>query len=91
MSMAQINLFCMISVNCAKLSPNLKLLVSQFNNATQKIVTVLNIFFLSKHYDIDKMHSIKIPHKDKEKPLFLFYINLYSLNKTFDVLQHLLS
>ena len=35
------------------------------------------------------MHNINIPHKNKS--LSLFHMNAYSLNKTFDNLQHLLS
>ena len=41
---------------------------------------------LSK-YDIEEMHNIKIPHKNK--PLSLFHINACSLYKNFDDLQHL--
>ena len=48
-----------------KPSPNLELLVNQFNNATpenssndpEKIGS-------SRYYDIDEMHNIKIPHKN---------------------------
>ena len=43
----------------------------------------------SKYYDIDEMHNIEIPHKNKS--LSLFHINACSLNKNFDDLQHLLS
>ena len=42
----------------------------------------------SKYYDIDKMHNIEIPHKNKSS---LFHINTCSLNKNIDDLQHLLS
>ena len=42
-----------------------------------------------KYYDINEMHNIKIPQKNKS--LFLFNINVCSLNKNFDNLQHLLS
>ena len=43
----------------------------------------------SKHYDIDEMNNIKIPHKNKS--LSLFHINACSLNKNDYDLQHLLS
>ena len=43
----------------------------------------------SKYYDIDEMHKIEIPYKNKS--LSLFHINACSLNKNFDDLQHLLS
>ena len=43
----------------------------------------------STYHDIDEMHNFKIPHKNKS--LFLFYINAWSLDKNFDDLQHLLS
>ena len=36
-----------------------------------------------KHYDIEEMHCIKIPHKTKSLSL-----NACSLNKNFDGLQH---
>ena len=73
-----------------KPSPNLELLVNQFNNATpennndpgEKISS-------SKYYDIDEMRNLKIPQKNKS--LSLFHINACSLNKNFDDLQYLLS
>ena len=43
----------------------------------------------SKYYDIEEMHNIQIPHKNKS--LSLFHINACSLNKNFDDLQHLLN
>ena len=42
----------------------------------------------SKYCDIEEMHNIEIPHKNKS--LYLFHINAYSLNKNFDDLQYLL-
>ena len=42
-----------------------------------------------EYYSIDKMHNIKIPNKNKS--MSLFPINVFSLNKYFDDLQHLLS
>ena len=45
--------------------------------------------FSSKYHDIDEMHNLKIPQKNKS--LSLFHINSCSFNKNFDDLQHLLS
>ena len=42
----------------------------------------------SKHYDIDEMYNIEIPHKNKS--LSVFHINACSFNKRFYDLQHLL-
>ena len=50
----------------------------------QKIVTTLKISS-SKYYDIEEMHNIEMPHKNKW--LSLFHINSCSLNKNFDELQ----
>ena len=36
----------------------------------------------SKYYDIEEMHNIEIPNKNKS--LSLFHINAYSLDKNFD-------
>ena len=72
-----------------KPSPNLELLVNQFNNATPENNNDPEKTFSSKYYDIDEMHNIKIPQKNKS--LSLFHINACSLNKNFDDLQHLLS
>ena len=47
------------------------------------------IMTLKKYYDIDEMHNIEVPHKNKS--LSLFHLNACSLNKNFDDLQHLLS
>ena len=55
---------------------------------TLKKLLYLNIM-TSKYYDIDEMHNIEMPHKNK--PLSLFHINACSLNKNFDDLQHPLS
>ena len=43
----------------------------------------------SKCCDIDEMHNIEIPQKNK--PLSLFHTNACSLSKNFDDLQYLLS
>ena len=72
-----------------KPSSNLEFLVDQFNNATTENGNDPEKIASSKYYDIDEMHNIEIPHKNK--PLSLFRINTCSLNKNFDDLQHLLS
>ena len=72
-----------------KPSSNLKLLVNQFNSATPENGNDPEKIASSKYCDIDEMHNIKIPHKNK--PLSLFHINACSLNKNFDDLQYLLS
>ena len=72
-----------------KPSSNLELLVNQFNNATPENGNDPEKIASSKYYDIDEMHNIEIPHKNK--PFSLFHINACSLNKNFDDLQHLLS
>ena len=71
-----------------KPSPNLELLVNRFNNATPENNEPEKISS-SRYYDIDEMHNLKIPQKNKS--LSLFHINACSLNKNFDDLQHLLS
>ena len=48
----------------------------------------LKIFFSLK-YDIDEIHNVGIPNKNKS--LSLFHINACSLNKNFDDLQYLMS
>ena len=71
-----------------KCTPNLELLVNQFNNATlEKNSDPENIY--SKYYDIDKMHNVEMLNINKY--LSLFHINACSLNKHFDDLQHLLN
>ena len=72
-----------------KLSSNLELLVNQFNNATPENGKDPEKNASSKYCDIDEMHNIELPHKNKS--LSLFHINACSLNKIFDDLQHLLS
>ena len=64
-------------------------LVNQFNNATPENSNDSEKISSSKYYDIEKMHNIEIPHKNKS--LSLFRINACSLNKNFDDLQNLLS
>ena len=71
----------------SKPSSNLELLVNQFNNATPENGNDPEKIASSKYYDIDEMHNIEIPHKNK--PLSL--LNACSLSKNFDDLQHFLS
>ena len=68
--------------------PNLKLLISQFNNATPQNSNILENISSSKYYDIEEMRNIEIPHKNKL--LSLFHTNACFLNKNIDDLQHLL-
>ena len=72
-----------------KPSSNLELLVNQFYNATPENSNDPEKVCSSKYYDIEEMHNIEIPHKNKL--LSLFHINACSLNKNFDDLQHLLN
>ena len=72
-----------------KPSLNLELLINQFNNATPENSNDPEKFFSSKYYDIEEMHKFEIPHKNKL--LFLFHKNAFSLNKNFDDLQQILS
>ena len=72
-----------------KPSPNLELLVNQFNNATPENNNDPEKISSSKYYDIHEMHNLKIPHKNKS--LSLFHVNACSLNKYSDEFQHLLS
>ena len=78
-----------ISSLSLKPSSNLELLVNQFNNATPENSNDPEKVCSSKYYDIEEMHNIQIPHKNKS--LSLFHINACSLNKNFDDLQHLLN
>ena len=72
-----------------KPSSDLELLVNQFNNVTPENSNDSEKISSSKYYDIEEMHNIEIPHKNKS--LSLFRINACSLNKNFDDLQYLLS
>ena len=72
-----------------KPSSNLELLVNQFNNAGPENRNDPEKVCSSKYYDIEEMHNIEVPHKNKS--LSLFHINACSLNKNFDDLQHLLN
>ena len=67
----------------------MELSVNQFNNVNPENNNDPKNIFSSKYYDIDEMHNVGIPNKNKSLSLFL--INAYSLNKNFDDLQHLLS
>ena len=62
---------------------------STFNNATPENNNDFEKISSTKYYDINWMHNIKIPQKNKS--LSLFHINACSLNKNFDDFQHLLS
>ena len=64
-------------------------MVNQFNNATSENGNDPEKIASSKHYAMDEMHNIEIPHKNKK--LSLFHINTCSLSKNFDDLQHLQS
>ena len=72
-----------------KTPSNLELFINQFNNATLENGNDPEKIASSKYYEIDKMHNIEIPHKNKL--LSLFHVNTCSLNKIFHKLQHLLS
>ena len=72
-----------------KPSSKLEFLVNQFNDVTPENGNDPGKIASSKYYDIDKMHSIEIPHKNKS--LSLFHINACSPNKNFDNPQHLLT
>ena len=72
-----------------KYSPNLELLVNQFDNDTPGKSNDPENISSSKYYYIDKRHNIKIPRKNKS--LSLFHINACSFNKNVDELKHLLS
>ena len=61
---------------------NLELLVNQFNNATPENGNDPEKITSSKYYDIDEMHNIEMPHKNKL--LSLFHINACSLSRNFD-------
>ena len=71
-----------------KPSPNFGPLVSQFNNALSKNNNDLENISSSKYFDIDEIHNIKIPRKNKS--LFLFHISACLVNKNFDELQNFL-
>ena len=68
---------------------NLELLVNEFNNGTPENSNEPEKVSSSKYYDIEEIHNIEIPHKNKS--LSLFHINAcFFLNKSFDDLQHFL-
>ena len=71
-----------ISSLVLKHTPNWELLVNQFNNATPENNNDPENISSSKYYDIDEMHNVEIPNKNKS--LLLFHINACSLNKNFD-------
>ena len=76
-----------ISSLLLKPTPNIELLVNEFNNATQENNNDPENISSSKYYDIDEMHNVGVPNKNKS--LSLFHINACSLNQNFDDLQYL--
>ena len=56
-----------------KPSSDLELLVNQFSNVIPENSNESENISSSKFYDIDEMHNVKIPHRNKS--LSLFYIN----------------
>ena len=68
-----------------KPSSNLELLVNKFSNDTPENGYESEKIASSKYYDIDEMHNIEIPHKNK--PLSLFHIKPCSLSKKSDDLK----
>ena len=76
-----------ISSLLLKPTPNMELLVNEFNNATQENNNDPENISSSKYYDIDEMHNVGVPNKNKS--LSLFHINACSLNQNFDDLQYL--
>ena len=76
-----------ISSLLLKPTPNLELLVNEFNNATQENNNDPENISSSKYYDIDEMHNVGVPNKNRS--LSLFHINACSLNQNFDDLQYL--
>ena len=76
-----------ISSLLLKTTPNLEHLVNKLNNATQENNNDPENISSSKYYDIDEMHNVGVPNKNKS--LSLFHINACSLNQNFDDLQYL--
>ena len=77
-----------ISSLSLKPTPNLELLLNQFNNATPENNNDLEIFFPLNIMIMMKCIMLKYLTKIN---LSLFHINAYSLDKNFDDLQCLLS
>ena len=71
-----------------KPSSNLEFLLNQFNNVTPEKSNNPEKVCSSKCHDIEEMHNIEIPHKNKS--LSMFHINAFSL-ANFGDLQHLLN
>ena len=71
-----------ISSLLLKPTSNLELLVNQINNATPENNNDPENISSSKYYDIDEMHNVGIPKKNKS--LSLSHTNACSLNKNFD-------
>ena len=73
------------------LSPNFKLLESQFTNATseENINPDSDNVAKYKYYDTEELQKIKIPNKDKS--MSLFCMNACPLKKDLVHFQHFLS
>ena len=56
---------CELSSLLLKPTPNLQLLVHQFNNATPENKNDPENISSSKYYDIHEMHNVGIPNKNK--------------------------
>ena len=67
---------------------DLSLLFNQFSNSSPEQKTNPENVVNCNYYDIDQLHTLKFP--EKNKPLSLLHINACSFNKNFDDLQHLL-
>ena len=68
-----------------KSSPNLELLVNQFNNAAPENNKDPKTISSFQYYDIGEMHRIKL---QKNISLSLFYSDARSFIKNFNDLQH---
>ena len=69
-----------------KPSPNLELLVNQFNNATPENNNDPEKISSSKYYDIDEMHNLKIPQKINHYPYsILMHVLLIKILMTFNI------
>ena len=71
-----------------KPSPNLSLLLNQFNNFSPEQKNGPGNVVNSNYYDIDQFHTLRFYEKISQ--VFLFHINACSLSKNFDEIEHLL-
>lgn len=80
-----------MKVSLIILSPNFKLLESQFTNATSEgnINPDSDNVAKYKYYDTEELQKIKIPNKDKS--MSLFCMNACPLKKDLVHFQHFLS